>query len=79
VSWVIRQRLRTGLKTWSYPVIVYIPSAFDFDLVRKVKDVIKKIMREFDVEKPIFFKPDIFSVNDIYSGRSDIRPYIFVA
>ena len=72
-------KITNRIENVELPVIVYIPSALDFDLVKKVKDVIKKIMGEFEVEKPIFFKPDIFSANNIYSGRSDIRPYIFVA
>lgn len=72
-------KITNNVENRDLPVIVYVPSVFDFELVMKVKDVIRSVMREFEVEKSIFFKPDVFTDNNIYSGRSDIRPYIFVA
>ncbi|BCU69924.1 hypothetical protein [Stygiolobus caldivivus] len=74
-----RAKITCNLDKDELPVIVYVPSAFDFENVLRVKGVLTEVMEEFDVNKNILFKPDVFSANEIYSGRSDIKPYIYVA
>ena len=59
------------------PVIVYVPSALDFEYIIKVEDSIKKVMKEFNINKDLFFKPDIFTEKGIYSGNSELKPYIY--
>lgn len=61
-----------------YPVIVYVPSYLATSLVSRVGGIVKMVAEELGLRKPIYFKPDVFTEKGIYSGKSTIKPYIYL-
>ncbi len=52
------------------PVIVYVPSFLAVSVVRRVAEIIVEILRDFKVDKLVMFKPDTFTLENIYGRRS---------
>jgi len=69
-------KVDTNLMGEELPVIVYVESSLDFKKILKVKDLIAKVMEEFQVKKGIYFKPDLFTSKGIYRGGK-LKPYIY--
>jgi hypothetical protein len=60
------------------PIIVYIPSSLALDYVSQVCNIIESAKNSFEVKKPLYFKPDLFTKLRIYSGVSELKPYIYL-
>jgi hypothetical protein len=60
------------------PIIVYIPSSLALDYVSQVCNIIENARNSFEVRKPLYFKPDLFTLQGIYSGVSELKPYIYL-
>jgi hypothetical protein len=60
------------------PIIVYIPSSLALDYVSQVCNIIESARNSFEVRKPLYFKPDLFTKLRIYSGVSELKPYIYL-
>ncbi len=60
------------------PVIIYAPSAIAVKYVTNAAKVMKKVLKEFHVDKKIFFKPDVFTIKGIYSGKASHKSYIYI-
>jgi len=60
------------------PIIAYIPSSLALDYVSQVCNIIESARNSFEVRKPLYFKPDLFTLQGIYSGVSELKPYIYL-
>jgi hypothetical protein len=60
------------------PIIVYIPSSLALDYVSQVCNIIENARNSFEVRKPLYFKLDLFTLQGIYSGVSELKPYIYL-
>lgn len=59
------------------PMFFYIPSFLSFRLLAEALKVIVKVLCGYGVNAVVMFKPDIFTILNIYSGKANIKPYIF--
>ncbi len=59
------------------PIIVYSPSSIAPEYIAEAARVIKDTLERHNIYKKMFYKPDIFTVKGIYSGRKDFKPYIY--
>ena len=60
------------------PIIIYVPVSFATHYIVEVAEVMKSVLDEFYVSKKMFFKPDLFTMKGVYSGKVNHRPYIYV-
>jgi hypothetical protein len=69
--------LRENYKENELPVIIYVPSAFALNTLVKTVEVIKEELNRIGLIRRIYFKPDIFTLQKIYSGNKKLKPYIY--
>ena len=61
------------------PVIVYVPNFLAVGMVNDVVEVLLKVLNRLGVNKPLLFKPDVFTQEGIYSGKAGgMKPYIYM-
>jgi len=61
------------------PIIVYVPSFLAISIVKEVAEVILETLKEVKIDKPIMFKPDVFTHANIYRDTvKGIKPYIYM-
>jgi len=61
------------------PVIVYVPNFLAVGMVNDVAEVMLEVLSKLGIDKPLLFKPDVFTRESIYSGKaSGMKPYIYI-
>jgi len=61
------------------PVIVYVPNFLAVDMVNDVAEVMLGVLNRLGINKPLLFKPDVFTQEGIYSGKAGgMKPYIYM-
>jgi len=61
------------------PVVVYVPNFLAVNMINDVAEVILDVLNRLGIDKPLLFKPDVFTQEDIYSGSAGVmKPYIYM-
>lgn len=61
------------------PLIFYTPSFLAVDQVFEVLEAIRSVLKRYNLSLNIYYKPDIFTVSDIYFEHKRLKPYIYLA
>ena len=59
------------------PVFIYVPSSFALDTIARVVEIMKEELSKKGLTKRIYFKPDIFTDQRIYSSDKGLKSYIY--
>ena len=60
------------------PIIIYVPIAFATHHIIEVAEVMRRVLDGFHInERRMFFKPDLFTIKGVYSGKTNQKPYIY--
>jgi hypothetical protein len=61
------------------PVIIYVPNFLAVGMVNDVAEVMLEVLNRLGINKPLLFKPDVFTQEGIYSGKAGgMKPYIYM-
>jgi len=61
------------------PVVVYVPNFLAVNMINDVAEVILDVLNRLGIDKPLLFKPDVFTQEGIYSGSAGVmKPYIYM-
>ena len=72
-------RARDYAERRDLPVIVYVPSALAPRFVAETAATLWRVLEGFPGEgRRLMFKPDLFTLKGVYTGRAKHKPYIYV-
>ncbi|MCG2895711.1 MAG: hypothetical protein L7H05_05670 [Vulcanisaeta sp.] len=61
------------------PVIVYVPNFLAVGMVNDVAEVMLEVLNRLGINKPLLFKPDVFTQEGIRLGNAGgVKPYIYM-
>ena len=61
------------------PIITYVPVSLAPRYILDVAEIMRSVLKEINISKRMFFKPDIFTVKGLYSSKGmKYKSYIFV-
>jgi len=69
---------REDYRRESCSVIVYTPVSIATQHVADVAEILRKALKEFNMDQRLIYKPDIFTLRGIYYGKYFSKPYIYV-